>query len=466
MARPVKTRLDHQGRPLPSCVYVSRGTAGEIAGYKVRWREATAPGEVRHYSRSFSVRRYGSLDEALRRAAEHQQRSVQIAARAAAPLEVDPSPSEDPAAQMTLAGLFAEWRQWRGPVVTKTHRDRMQRYWREIAARPLSKVRLERIARDPALLLRFQDQLTAEGMSPSIRRETLKTLRSVLRWGRRRHPNALNVDLSDLFELPKSPRRHLAFVTDAYGLERIIEAVSARPVRDELHSLRDVALVSAMGFAIATRPSEWLYSARWGDVHERSVELQRPDASHGGPIIGLKSGARAALLLEGASQRLLTYREALEKRFGEQPPHALVFQAIGPDGPFWTRENDDEVPLAWTREDYLNWTARVWRPARERAARVPDVDPRLAGMRFYDCRHTAISMALHSKLVVNSHGMNLHSLAAWSGHDVQTLQGYYAHVIARYLGAPAIDLEEEWAAARQQVEAEPSEHLDDWRARG
>ena len=55
-------------------------------------------------------------------------------------------------------------------------------------------------------------------------------------------------------------------------------------------------------------------------------------------------------------------------------------------------------------------------------------------MRFYDCRHTAISMALHSKLVVNDHGMNLHSLAAWSGHDVQTLQGYYAHVIAATSG--------------------------------
>jgi hypothetical protein len=61
--------------------------------------------------------------------------------------------------------------------------------------------------------------------------------------------------------------------------------------------------------------------------------------------------------------------------------------------------------------------------------------------------------------------MNLHSLAAWSGHDVQTLQGYYAHVIARYLGAPAIDLEVEWAAARQRVEAEPSEHLADWKGR-
>jgi hypothetical protein len=86
-----------------------------------------------------------------------------------------------------------------------------------------------------------------------------------------------------------------------------------------------------------------------------------------------------------------------------------------------------------------------------------DVDPRLAGMRFYDCRHTAISMALHSTLVINRHGMNLHSLAAWAGHDVQTMQRHYAHVIARYYGMPAIDLEEECIAARRRVESEPSE---------
>ena len=76
-------------------------------------------------------------------------------------------------------------------------------------------------------------------------------------------------------------------------------------------------------------------------------------------------------------------------------------------------------------------------------------------MRFYDCRHTAISMALHSTLVIGPHGMNLHSLAGWAGHDVQTLQRYYAHVIARYHGAEPIDLESECAEARARVAAEP-----------
>jgi hypothetical protein len=180
-------------------------------------------------------------------------------------------------------------------------------------------------------------------------------------------------------------------------------------------------------------------------VHERSVELQRSEGSEEGPLIGLKSGARAALLLKRAHDRLAVYRQALEERFGEQPPDALVFQATGPEGPLWIREGDEKIRSPG-RKRPTNWTGRVWRPARERAALAPNVDPRMAGMRFYDCRHTAISMALHSEIVVNDHG-------------------YYAHVIARYLGVPAIDLEEERAAARRPVEAEPSGHLDDWSPR-
>ena len=35
------------------------------------------------------------------------------------------------------------------------------------------------------------------------------------------------------------------------------------------------------------------------------------------------------------------------------------------------------------------------------------------------------------------HGMNLHPLAGWAAHDIQTLQRYYAHFIARYQGTEA-----------------------------
>ena len=460
--RRTQLRTDHRGDPLPPGVYRRKSPSGALTGYKVRWRESTAIGQRRHYSRSFSARRLGSLDEALRQATEHRQRAVEAATRIGAEGEMVPGPSEDPAGPMTLNELFAEWRHWRGPAVSKIHVKRMSRFWREISSRNLGAVRLERISRDPALLVRFQDELAAERMSAPTRLETLKALRAVLRWGRSRHPNVLNLELSGLFKLPSARRRQLPFVTDFHGLERLVEAVRARPVRDEIRRLRDIAFVGAMSFTIATRPSEWLYSVRWRDLHERSVELQQGGASIAGPVLGLKSGARAALLLRGARERIDAYQQQLNERFGVQPPHGLVFQALGPEGPMWSEEDGEEVPVAWTRNEYLRWTARVWRPARKRAALAPEVDPRLASMRFYDCRHTAVSLALHSNLVVNDHGMNLHSLAAWAGHDVQTMQGYYAHVISRYFGEPAIDLEEEWVAARERVEREPSEHLEDW----
>ena len=79
----------------------------------------------------------------------------------------------------------------------------------------------------------------------------------------------------------------------------------------------------------------------------------------------------------------------------------------------------------------------------------------IAGLTFYELRHSAISTALHSTLVMSKGGMNLHTLASYAGHDVQTMQRHYSHVIARFRNAPPIDLEAECAAARQKVNAEP-----------
>lgn len=94
-------------------------------------------------------------------------------------------------------------------------------------------------------------------------------------------------------------------------------------------------------------------------------------------------------------------------------------------------------------------------PAREGAARAPDAPPGLATMKFYDCRHTAISMALHSTLAMGPLGLNLHPLAAIAGHNIQTLENHYRHIIVRYIGKPPIDLVEECTRAREQVELAP-----------
>lgn len=444
-------RVDHRGEPLPRGVFALT-SEGAITGYKIRWREEGPDGVPRNAAKSFSARKLGSLDRALNDAIEYRAQAVKVTTADGSVLRTDP------AASMTVAELFQEWCVARGAELsTRYAEDAVRRWDREVAPRSISRVRLERLSRDPAIITRFQDDLAGAGVTPSNRAQVLKTLRAVLRWGRRRHPNALTVELSGLFEIPAQRKTRLAYAADAYGLERIIEAVLRREARNKLLPVRDAAFVAAMGFTVAARPSEWLYSVTWGDLHERSVELQRPsEPGEDAGGIGLKTGARAALLLANARDRVATYREELEARFGEQPGNGLVFQALGRQGPLWrSREGAGQAPVAWSYDDYKRWTARIWRPARDLAAAAKGAPAGLATMRFYDCRHTAISMALHSTLAMGPYGMNLHNLAGWAGHDVQTLQRYYAHIIARYQGTQPIDLDRECADARAKVEAKP-----------
>ncbi len=452
-------RTDHEGAPLPAGVYAVAKEDGSIVGYKVRWREEDENGVRRNAAKRFSARKLGSLDRAREEARAYREGAMEIARRGEIVLR------SEAAARMTVDDLFKEWlSEHAARNLSERYATDAVRWWdREIAARSIARVRLARLAEDPALITRFHDELSRAGLTASSRVQVLKILRSVLRWGRRRYPRTLTVEFSGLFKLPSQQRQRLIYAADAVALERLVEAVARRQARDPLLPLRDAALVAAMGFTVAARPSEWLHSASWGDVYEDTVEFQRPEGLRGEDAqpreaaldefeSGLKTGARAALLFPNARERLRVYRSALEARCGPQPDHGLVFQALGADGPLWW---EDGAPAAWTADDYKRWTARVWRPARERAAKAADVPKGLATMRFYDLRHTAISMALHSTLVMTRHGMDLHNLAAWAGHDVQTLQRRYSHIIARYRATQPIDLTREFARARAQVEERP-----------
>lgn len=449
-------RTDHRGDSLPPGVYALVAPDGAIAGYKVRWREEDDDGVRRNRAKRFSARKLGSLDRAREEALAYREAAVEIVERG----EVVVRPDRN--GNMTVGDLFKEWiTDHAAPNLSEGYATEVVRWWdREIDTRTIARVRLARLADDPVLITRFQDELIRAGLSAASRVQVLKILRAVLRWGRRRYPRVLTVEFSGLFELPSQQRKRLVYAADAITVERQVEAVLGRRARDPLLPVRDAALVAAMGFTVAARPSEWLHSATWADVYERTVEFQHGQAFRDGnddsfdedPEHGLKTGARAALLYANARERLLGYRSKLEARHGPQPDHGLVFQRLGRDGPLWS---EDGAPLAWTHDDYKRWTARVWRPAREQAAKAPGAAKGVAAMRFYDLRHTAISMALHSTLVMTRHGMNLHNLAAWTGHDVQTLQRRYSHIIARYRGTKPIDLDREFARAKAKVEQRP-----------
>jgi hypothetical protein len=451
-------RTDHRGDAVPPGIYALVAPNGAITGYKARWREEDDDGVRRNRAKLFSARKLGSLDRAREEALAYRQLAVEIAQRG----EVVARPDRN--GNMTVGDLFKEWiTDHAAPNLSEGYATEAIRWWdREIATRTIARVRLARLGADPALIARFQDELVRSGLGAASRVQVLKILRSVLRWGRRRYPRVLTVEFSGLFELPSQQRKRLVYAADAITVERQIEAVLGRRARDPLLPVRDAALVAAMGFTVAARPSEWLHSATWADVYDRTVEFQRADGNHDDLEDdlgeGLKTGARAALLFDNAHERLLTYRSELETRYGPQPDQGLVFQRLEQRGPQWA---EDGAPVPWSTDAYKRWTARVWRPAREQAARAPDAAKGSAAMRFYDLRHTAISMALHSTLVMTTHGMNLHNLAAWTGHDVQTLQRRYSHIIARYRGTKPIDLDREFAQAEAKVEAQPFKPSDE-----
>jgi hypothetical protein len=444
---------DHCGRELPDgvCACIRRDT-GALVAFKVRWLQEDDRGRRRQPSRSFSVRKLGSADRALDAA------SFFVAGAVAASQAGQGIRSSRGRKAPTANAVFDEWLKFHAIQLSPDHAEKMARLWkREIATRAIGQTRLDEISADPSLLVHAQDEMAEEELKPWKRREIWKLFQAVLRWGRRRHPNALTVDISGLIELPKPPPSRLAYAADAIGLERIVEAVLRRPTRDDLLPLRDAALIAAMGFTVAARPSEWRLTATWADVHQETVELQRPHHGATTRAGGLKRGAHVALLLPNARDRLASYRRALEERYGPQPSHALVFQVLGIEGPIWIRPqgSKEPVPLAWTKNAYNQWVRRVWAPARLVASRAPDAPPGLEQMTLYDCRHTAISMALHSTLVVGSLGMNLHPLAGWAGHDIETLQRYYRHLIARYLNKPPIDLALECQRAKTVIENSP-----------
>lgn len=452
-AKLVETRIDHHGEALPKGVYACATEGGEIVSYKVRWREEDESGVRGQRSKSFGTRAHGNLDRALKAALAYAEQVTKIIGDGGAIAKPDPSLA------MTVEDIFKEWVVLRAVNLSREYAENSVRIWdRDIATRQIAKVRADRLSADPGILVRFQDQLIEEGLGVARRRNLLKLLRSVLRWSKKRHPNALRIDLTGSFDVPPEGRGRLAYVPDAVGVERIIEAILDRPAHDDLLPLRDAAFAAAMGYTIATRPSEWRRSAAWEDLHDESVEMQRAEEGEPEDIEGLKEGAHGALLLANARLRIDAYRSALEERYGSQPGNGLVFQVLDPDmGPVWVDppEGSEPIPLAMDRDAYNRWTGRVWRPACEVAAMAPDAEPRIAKMRFYDLRHFAISLALHSTLVMTSNGMNLHPLSGWSGHDIQTLQEYYAHIIARYRGQRPIDLDEECERARAQVESSP-----------
>src|SRR4051794_14922376 len=250
-----ESRVDHRGEPLPDGVYALVEHDGEVVSYKARWRERDASGVQRQRSKSFSRRDAGSLNRARAAAIAHRDGAREIVSAGDTVLRADQT------AGILLGDLFKEWITHHAAPNTgeRYARDAVRTWDKQIEPR-LGRVKLGALADDPGIIVRFHEDLQDARLAISARRASLALLRAVLRWGRRRYPRALTVDVSGLFQVPSAKRR-LIRAADPIAVERIIEAALKRPHREPLGPVRDAALVAAMGFTVAARPSEWLVSA-------------------------------------------------------------------------------------------------------------------------------------------------------------------------------------------------------------
>src|SRR3954463_15676273 len=257
-----ESRVDHRGEPLPDGVYALVEHHGEVVSYKARWRERDPNGVQRQRSKSFSRRDAGSLDRARAAAVAHRDGAREIV-RAGGPV-----PRADRTAGILLGGLFKEWITHHAAPNTgeRYARDAVRTWDKHIEPR-LGRVRLGALADDPGIIVRFHEDLQQARLAISARRASLALLRSVLRWGRRRYPRALTVDVAGLFRVPNYKRLRLFRAADPVAIERIIEAVVSRPRRDPLAPVRDAALVAAIGCKGAARPRWW---RPWGSTPPRA----------------------------------------------------------------------------------------------------------------------------------------------------------------------------------------------------
>ncbi|MBA3358710.1 MAG: hypothetical protein H0U20_04545, partial [Thermoleophilaceae bacterium] len=199
-----ETRVDHDGNSLPEGVYALANPRGEIVSYKARWREQDENGVEHQRSKSFARRELGSLDKARTAALKHRQGALQIVRSGESVLRAEK------AVGLTLGELFKDW------IANHAAHNTGERYatdsvrtWDTHIEPRLGRVKLGTLASDPSIIVRFHEELQQAGLAISARRASLALLRSVLRWGRRRHPRALNTDFSGLFQVPSYKRRRL-----------------------------------------------------------------------------------------------------------------------------------------------------------------------------------------------------------------------------------------------------------------
>ncbi len=244
----------------------------------------------------------------------------------------------------------------------------------------------------PGVVQRFLAGLTRAGVGDASVIKTAAVLQSIMR-------NAIldeHIEFNPVAVVrkPKQQRKREPLKIPPETVELIRSTLS----------LRDATLVSLLAYT-GVRPESEGVTLTWAKIGDKSVRI---DASKTGRT-------RYVKLLAPLADDLAEWKAMAE-------PIGLVFPT--------------SKGSAWTRDDWRNWTRRVWRPAAEAAG--------LEGSCARDLRGSFASLLIWQ-------GMNVLEVAEQLGDTKETCLGTYAGLFAEYDERNRVSAEEKIWAARAKV---------------
>jgi site-specific recombinase XerC len=149
-------------------------------------------------------------------------------------------------------------------------------------------------------------------------------------------------------------------------------------------------------------------ASKWSDLRERTLH-----------VVGKRGRPRDVDLLSPLAHDLAEWRMVCGRPAADQ---LIVARPSGGQ---------------WTREDWSNWRARVWRPAAIKAGVAGDLRP-------YRLRGSFVSLLLWS-------GEDLAYVAEQAGHSIATLAKHYAGVMKELRGQPRVPAADAIRKARESA---------------
>jgi integrase len=375
--------------------------------YEVKWREGKRP-----RSRSF-----GSKKDA-------KDFDVQVKARR---LRGEPIPR---ASRDTLAQAYERWKaSYAEPRLAPKTLTRYEQAWEpHIKGRHDHHLLVEFVA-EPQLFDEILADMRQRGVGNESQRKVLLVMSSVFKMAVRLKKVSEN-PVRDVPK-PRAARQRLPRPFPPLVVERIRFQLRGRSARADHKVLRlaDACLVVLMAYA-GLRPEEAL-ALTWGNIETKIIVLDKTKTDK----------PRHVPLAAPLADDLAELREAR----GNPTEDQLVFP----------NRNGEQ----WSKSQYNNWRNRAWKPVMERlASGKKRPQPRLAKAVPRDCRATFVSLHLRAR-------ENPLIVARWAGHSPKVMFEHYAHVIDELVGQPELPVEDEITQARQLVQTQRKEALDDLMAK-